>query len=56
MIHVNPMLYVGGYRIYDVTFEPSIVRTVITHGELRRGDVVHLAPLSGDLQIGRVGK
>ncbi len=56
MIHVNPMLYIVGYRIYDVTFEPSIVRTVITYGELRRGDVLQLAPLSGDLQIGRVGK
>jgi len=53
MLHINPMLQILGFHVYDVTFEASTVRRVITRSALRRGELLQLVPLSGDLQIGR---
>lgn len=65
LIHINPTLYLLGFRVYEVRFErataepgssvgtaePPLIRRVITRGTLRRGDILGLVPLTNDLFI-----
>jgi hypothetical protein len=52
MIHINPMLHLLRYNVYEVTFQQGIVRRVVTKKRvLRRDDELHLVPLSDDLWL-----
>lgn len=52
MLHINPMLYFLGYRVYEVTFENGRSQHLITKSELARNDVLKIARIDFDLWIG----
>src|SRR5947209_3866421 len=41
MIHINPMLNLSGYRLYEITLENGAVHSLITRRVVVRGDVVN---------------
>lgn len=41
MIHINPMLNLSGYRLYEVTLENGALHALITRRTVVRGDVIN---------------
>jgi hypothetical protein len=51
LIHINPTLHLFGYSVYEVTFQNSGVKRIITRRILRRQDELQLIPLGDNLWI-----
>jgi hypothetical protein len=51
MIHINPLLYLFGFRVFDVVLEGGQQYLVITRRNLVSGDSIQAAPLRSNLII-----
>lgn len=49
MIHINPMLNLTGYHLYEVTQDNGAVFTLITRRRLRRADSFSVVSLDNDI-------
>lgn len=51
MIHVNPMLNIFGYRIYEVSLEDGAVHALITRRRVLRGTEVKAIEIDEDIYL-----
>jgi hypothetical protein len=52
MIHINPMLNIFGYRIYELS-QPDGERLLITRQKIKRNDVLRVIIMDDDIYLGK---
>ncbi len=53
MIHINPMLNLGRYHIYEVTLEDETVHALISKRRISRGEIVSTIKVGEDILLER---
>jgi hypothetical protein len=51
MIHINPMLNLGGYHLYEVTLEDGGVHSLISHRRVARGQPLAVIKIGEDILL-----
>jgi hypothetical protein len=51
MIHVNPMLNILGYRIYELSMEDGAIHALITRRRVIRGSVISAIEIDEDIYL-----
>jgi len=51
MIHINPMLNLTGYHLYEVTLENGGVHSLIAHRRVLRGATLYVVKLGEDILL-----
>jgi hypothetical protein len=49
MIHINPMLNLAGYRLYEITLEDGAVHSLITRRRIVRGETLSVIKAGEDI-------
>jgi hypothetical protein len=52
MFHVNPVLNIVGWHIYEITKEGGDLCTIITKHNLKKGCTIFVVQISEDLYFG----
>lgn len=51
MIHINPMLNLIGYHIYEITLENGTVNSLIAHRLIKRGEGLLIIQVSETIAL-----
>ena len=51
MIHINPMLNLGRYHLYEVTLEDGGMHSLITHQRVARGQSLSVIKIGEDILL-----
>jgi hypothetical protein len=49
MVHINPMLNLAGYRLYEITLDDGAVHSLITRRRIVRGESLSVIKLGEDI-------
>jgi hypothetical protein len=51
MIHINPMLNLIGYHLYEITLDDGSVRTLLTRRRIHRADTMSVVTIDDDILL-----
>ncbi len=54
MIHINPMLNLIGYHIYETTLDDSSVYSLITRRRIKRGEVLRVNTVAENIYLEKI--
>lgn len=51
MIHINPMLNLEGYHLYEVTLGDGAIHSLITRRKIKKGERLSVIKLGADILL-----
>lgn len=51
MMHINPMLNLGGWHIYEITLEDGEIRALISRSRIRKGQEPNVIQMADDILL-----
>mgnify|MGYP001001297829 CR=1 FL=1 len=51
LIHINPMLNLGGYKLYEITSDSGTVSSLITKRRVKRGETIEVVSIGDAIYL-----